>query len=890
MIPRRFSRLVAILTSTLLVAASFIAIAATSNTDNSEAAVASQFDPGLIIGDSVFYDFGTMTADDVQKFLESKLPSCNNANGMKCIKDFRMDTPAVNGEDGRCESLPSQVNQSAARMIYVIANACKINPRVLIVTLQKEQGLITNGNPTKRSYDFALGMNCPDTASGCSASSAGFFWQLYKGAGQLQWYGDPRGSFTFLKVGQNITRRYQDKQVETAKGINCGSKTFQLKSQATAALYYYTPYTPNAAAMANLYGSGDACSAYGNRNFWRYYTDWFGSPVGGGFLLKSETSGTYLIVEDKKYLINEPALVTALKPLGPLGTISQTYLDSFTSAGELTRLVKSAAGIYYFLADAQKYTFTNCDQVAGFGLDCTKAIQLTANQLAALGIGGPVTEYVSGVDGDTYLIQGGAKRQILDNESLVDSRIGVPALSKLKISALAYLPWGKPIMRKGSLFTNAATKKLAIYDGELYYDIAADSQADINFAPWFTASAGVMKSEALAAIASKQTIRTIVNSAAGQQYLLTAAGKRKVSAQTPLVGDAPTISDSLLSAISDSTAPTLNTPVFIKSTTKKDVYLAADGAKRLLPTATDRVKFNPAVFDNTLLTVPESAIEQIELGNPVLAPASYVTTGSANYWIDGLKRALVISSADQAALLGLGSAKRVAASQLAGYYKKTKANGIKYRCDDQYYVVVTGKFHSISASDAADYPGTALKLSEHNCLAITKATVAMGRFIKTSDTKKIFLIDDGKKRLVASTAAYEKLRGDGLAYVVVGPYFASKIATGTAAPKTMPASEAATEATPSPSTSPSPTVSPSPSASPKPTVSATPTVSPSPKASPTPSPSPSVSAPAKTYKVVAGDSITAIAKKFGVTSTALMAANKIANANLIKIGQVLIIP
>ena len=884
MIRHRFSRLVAILTSTLLVAASFIAIAATSNTEKTEAAVASQFDPGLIIGDSVFYDFGTMTAEDVQNFLESKLPSCNNANGMKCIKDFRMDTPAVTGEDGRCDSLPSQVNQSAARMIYVIANACKINPRVLIVTLQKEQGLITNGNPTKRSYDFALGMNCPDTASGCSASSAGFFWQLYKGAGQLQWYGDPRGSFTYLKVGQNITRRYQDRQVENAKGIDCGSKTFQLKSQATAALYYYTPYTPNAAAMANLYGSGDACSAYGNRNFWRYYTDWFGSPVGGGFLLKSETSGTYLIVEDKKYLITEPALVTALKPLGPLGTISQTYLDSFTSAGELTRLVKSVAGVYYFLADAQKYTFTNCDQVAGFGLDCTKAIQLTANQLAALGIGGPVTEYVSGVDGDTYLIQGGAKRQILDNESLVDSRIGVPALSKLKISALAYLPWGKPIMRKGSLFTNAATKQLAIFDGDLYYDIAPDTQSDINFAPWFTASAGVMKAAAIATIASNQIIKTIVNSSSGQQYLLSAAGKRQVDAATPLATNAPVISDAVLNSISDSTQPAITSPVFIKSSAKKDVYLATDGTKRLLPTATDRAKFNPAVFDNTLLTVPESAVAQIELANPVLAPASYVTTGSTNYWIDGLKRALVISSANQAALLGLGSPKTVAASQLAGYYKKTKANGIKYRCEDNFYIVVSGKFHEISASDAVDYPGTALKLSAHNCLAIVKGSVSIGRFIKTSDTKALYLIDDGKKRLIASTAAYEKLRGAELPYVVVGPYFASKIATGTAAPKTLPVAETATNVTPAPTASPTPTVSPSPSASAKPSAS------PSPTSSATPSPSPTVTAAVKTYKVVSGDTITSIAKKFGVTATALMSANNITNANLIKIGQVLVIP
>jgi hypothetical protein len=29
--------------------------------------------------------------------------------------------------------------------------------------------------------------------------------------------------------------------------------------------------------LANLYGTGDSCSAYGNRNFWRIFRDWFGS-------------------------------------------------------------------------------------------------------------------------------------------------------------------------------------------------------------------------------------------------------------------------------------------------------------------------------------------------------------------------------------------------------------------------------------------------------------------------------------------------------------------------------------------------------------------------------------------------------------------------------------
>jgi LysM repeat protein len=63
-------------------------------------------------------------------------------------------------------------------------------------------------------------------------------------------------------------------------------------------------------------------------------------------------------------------------------------------------------------------------------------------------------------------------------------------------------------------------------------------------------------------------------------------------------------------------------------------------------------------------------------------------------------------------------------------------------------------------------------------------------------------------------------------------------------------------------------------------------------ASPTPvsSPKPSTTAKPKTYTVVAGDLLSKIATRFGVSTTALMQANKITNANLIKVGQVLVIP
>ena len=893
MIANQFSRLVAILVSSLLVAIGFVALSAAPK---AQAADASKFDPGLIISDSVFYDFGTMTATEIQRFLNSKLPTCNdNDGGPKCIKDYVADTPAVEGEDGWCDSVPASQNQTAAQIIYTVAQACKINPRVLLVTLQKEQGLITLDNPTDNKYNKALGYKCPDTGP-CDPKVGTFFWQLYRGAGQLQWYGDPRGSFTYLSVGSTKQISYQ------ANNPGCGKKSVTIKSQATAALYYYTPYTPNDAAMANLYGTGDSCSAYGNRNFWRYFTDWFGDPIGGGFLLKSAQSQPYLIIEGKKYLVDNTDTVAAMKPLGPLGTVSQAYLDSFVDSGTIGRLIKSPAlGNYYFVDGGQKFKFTNCTQAAVFGLDCNSAITLTQNQMNALQSATAMTEYVSGDDGQTFFIQDGAKRQILDADSLADSRIGVPALSAVKVTAFKNLPWGKPIIRKGVSFTNLATGKLSLFDGTYYYDIDKGTAADIDFTKWFTKSTGSMLGEAIASVAAPVTIKSIVNDAAGNQYLITNDGKRKVLDAKVISKNAPVVSDEFLALIPD--APTtVESTLVVKSAAAKNVYLVADGEKRLVLNTADVAKFAPVVKTTKAETLSNSAVAQIPSGHPVIAPGAYVRSSDSTktYLIDGLKRALVVNDTDQAALLGLKNLRTIPAAQFKGYAKTSKITGIKFVCDATYYVAITGTLYPVSEIDASHYPGRGITLDKSTCAALTKSTAELGRFVRTAN-KSYFLIEDQTKKPIKTIAAYEKLRGTSAKAALVGPYFLSKIPTGKAAgvsvsvdrfnvepPIVLPEPSASPSASPGATPSASPSPSPSASASPKPSVSATPKPTATPKATATPKPT--ATAKPKTYTVKAGDLLSKIAAKFGVTTTALMTANKITNANLIKVGQVLVIP
>jgi LysM repeat protein len=365
----------------LIAAMSAVGVVALESKNNSaEAANAAWFNPGQIISDSAFYAPGTMSAADIQRFLNGKVAVCRaDPTRPGCLKDYRLSTPEVVGVAGRCASLPAKTNISAAELIYDVSIACGISPKVLLVKLQKEQGLVTSTNPSPRAYEFALGMDCPDTPTGCSAASAGFFWQLYKGAGQLNWYSNPAGSFTWLRPGATISRPYQ------ANNPGCGAQSFVLENRATAALYYYTPDGPNQTALGNLYGVGDVCSAYGNRNFFRDYTDWFGSTIGGSFLLKGDGPDVFMIVDETKYRVPTPELLTSLAPLGPLATVPNAHLDRFTTIGDMSALARNAVdGSYFFIHNSSRLPFASCDEVAAWGLDCASAITMTGSQVSAL--------------------------------------------------------------------------------------------------------------------------------------------------------------------------------------------------------------------------------------------------------------------------------------------------------------------------------------------------------------------------------------------------------------------------------------------------------------------------------------------------------------------------
>jgi len=234
----------------------------------SDAANVSKFDPGNLISDSVMSNKSTMNIQQIQAFLDSK-NNCNNTNTHMAAWYPHLQYTIRDGKFV-CMAKDSFGGQSAAQIIWQVAQDYSINPQVLIVLLEKEQGLVSDTWPNNVQYRTATGYGCPDT-SPCDSQYFGLNNQLRQAASLFRTV--LNGGWSNYPVGHTY--------VQYNPNGACGGSVINIQNRATSALYRYTPYQPNQSALNAGYGTGDSCGAYGNRNFWMLFTDWFGSTQSG---------------------------------------------------------------------------------------------------------------------------------------------------------------------------------------------------------------------------------------------------------------------------------------------------------------------------------------------------------------------------------------------------------------------------------------------------------------------------------------------------------------------------------------------------------------------------------------------------------------------------------
>ena len=741
------ARLLAALVLTAVVASGLQAVV---RPEPAQAAVASGFDPGNIISDPVFKDSGSMSAAEVQAFLESRNSGC--AAGATCLEDYRETTVTRPTSPGLCWEYTGRPQERASEIIVRVAQACGINPQVLVVMLEKEQGLVTATNPSAEKYRKALGYACPDTGAGCDEKYFGFFNQLYSAARQ------------FLVYANNPSvRRYRagrDNIVLWHPNQDCGSSTVRIVNQATAGLYNYTPYQPNAAALGNLYGSGDACSAYGNRNFWRDFTDWFGNPQTGGFFVKASGPAVYLVADDRKLPVGSMSTVEAYSALGGVGTVSQAYLDGLPTGPRLRRTVVGPDGTVWYVAAGSRHRVPTCEMAADYGYGCADLPRLTDVQLAAMPQGPELTTaFLVKGSGVLWAAEDGARREVLDFEALDAARI---PRAWVTLDAGAAPPVGAPIVRPDVLVTARGTTEryLVQADGTTTVDDALYRQAVLSRLP-----SGQLELASARALGARGATTGVVTDGSGTSWLLTSTGRARTALTGASAGAAARWSRALLDRLPE--AREISLPILLKATTKSSVQ-RFDGATRRPVSSWDDLVAVSGTSTPPIGTVPDAVFDALAAGPAVLSPGTLVKSADSSEvsLVDGAGSLWRLPSFAVSDALGVRGWTTVPAAALGGYRTAGDLSTV-LSCGPGLAVGAGGRTRPLAAGLGAGLPTTDLQPA--TCGRLVAGSPALGAplLVQAIGQADVHLVQAGAKRRIATWGEVQRLAGTASPTLVV---------------------------------------------------------------------------------------------------------------------------
>ena len=526
---------------------------------------ASDWRASNIIDDAVFTDKNEMSVAQIQQFLNNKVPVCDTwgtqqsefgggtraqygaANGnpapFTCLKDY-YEVPKTSPGPGTPASnyggapVPSGAI-SAAQIIWNAAQKHNISPAVLLVKLGTESaGPLTSDDwPFHKQYLYAMGAHCPDSGPGgsanCDPNYAGFSLQMDEGASLMRWYLD-----SMTQSWWSYKKPYQNNHILwNVSESGCGGADVYIENKATAALYTYTPYQPNQAALNNLYGTGDGCSAYGNRNFWRVYNDWFGPSRDRNPIVRSWESGRMFVRSGNGnlYYIADAGRLNDLGygsgRLTGFSSVDDTYVW-YHNAGDLPSVLTfgSAPEVYFYERGVLHYIDYATYQAYG-----SPAVgNLPSYTKGYFTEGAKATTVLRNyVNGDVYRIANGAKRYVVGPEAYSHYSIGSISMVEAGVSILGNIPEDAPLAKPGTLIHNG-TSSAGIVDstGNSLYP-ASTKLLNATSATRFSVPPGLF---AKYSMLSTATIGLLAKDANNNLYILNRANRINLtSSQLALV-------------------------------------------------------------------------------------------------------------------------------------------------------------------------------------------------------------------------------------------------------------------------------------------------------------------------------------------------------------------
>ncbi len=339
------------------------------------------FDPNRILEDEDIFDVNGMSYDRMVRFMRSK----------GSLAEYR--TMDIDG-----------VQKTGAEIIWRVANSYKMNPKYLLVVLQKEQSLVESSNPTQRQYDWAMGYGVCDS---CSKDDPAI--QDYKGfASQLEWAAKQHREKYLLQILTTGTTRAGK---APGKAMFIDGAVVTPANNATAMLYAYTPHR------------------HGNLNLWRIWRRWFSLAYPDGTVVRGKASGkTYLLrLGQKRYFASKAVLQSMVNP-EKIVIVPDTELAAYPDGEDIQfpkyALLRDSKGAIWLLGEDSRRRISDMGTFRKFSFNEDEIIDIDSDaDLNEYPIGETInskTQFPQGAllqdaaDKKIWYIEAGIRRQVPD--------------------------------------------------------------------------------------------------------------------------------------------------------------------------------------------------------------------------------------------------------------------------------------------------------------------------------------------------------------------------------------------------------------------------------------------------------------------------------------------
>ena len=409
----------------------------------------SNFNPEKIISDSDMLDYNSMDLTDIQNFLVSKnsfLAGYNTLNASGTLKSAAEIIYDASHNNFDCSGVTLSSSPTEAEKQMKCKIITTVNPKLLLVTLEKEESLIEDPNPSQVHLDWAMGYGISDGMLACSPYDAcwkykGFGKQVNSASLQFLAYMNESQNYTY-KANQTYTINNTLNPYCTTSNQNM---TITPQNQATASLYNYTPHVFN-----------------GNYNVYKLWNRYFPTSIllypDGSILQAKNDSGIWLIENGKKRpFLSYAAFASRFKP-SQIVSVDSSTLDNYQQGDSIKfsnySIVQTPDKKIYLLVDKEKRPFANPAAFKAIGFNTAEIESATLDDIANYQVGKTITAtstYVTGAllqdskTGGVFYVENGIKAPLTD-KALLTTKFAGKKIVKVTTKILAAYPKTNPVL------------------------------------------------------------------------------------------------------------------------------------------------------------------------------------------------------------------------------------------------------------------------------------------------------------------------------------------------------------------------------------------------------------------------------------------------------------